>query len=46
LEEETAEQVARATFELLDARLPASELEDLKAVTPPGLHFLWPAGAA
>ena len=41
-----AEQVARATFELLDARLPSSELEDVKAVTPPSLHFLWPASAA
>lgn len=40
-----AEEVARATFELLDARLPPSELEDVKAVTPPALHFLWPVGA-
>lgn len=37
-----AEAVARATFELLDARLPPAELEAVKAVTPPGLHFLWP----
>jgi uncharacterized protein (DUF2267 family) len=40
-----AEEVARATFALLDARLPSAELEDVKAATPPSLHFLWPAGA-
>jgi uncharacterized protein (DUF2267 family) len=41
-----AEQAARTMFELLDARLPPAELEDVKAATPSGLHFLWPAGAA
>ncbi len=40
-----AEQVARGMFELLDARLPPTELEDVKAATPSSLHFLWPAGA-
>jgi uncharacterized protein (DUF2267 family) len=37
-----AEQVARAVFALLSARLSASELENAKATTPPALHGLWP----
>ena len=37
------EQVARAVFALLAARLPAAELEDAKAVTPQPLHNLWPS---
>ncbi len=36
------EQVARAVFALLAARLPAAELEDAKAATPKTLHNLWP----
>jgi len=38
-----AEQVARAVFALLAARLPAAELEDAKAATPKPLHNLWPS---
>jgi uncharacterized protein (DUF2267 family) len=38
-----AEQVARAVMALLAMRLPAAELEDAKAATPPALHNLWPA---
>jgi len=38
-----AEQVARALFALLAARLPAAELEDAKAATPKPLHNLWPS---
>lgn len=38
-----AEQVARALFALLAARLPAAELEDAKAATPRPLHNLWPS---
>lgn len=38
-----AEQVARAVFALLAARLPAAELEDAKAATPRPLHNLWPS---
>jgi uncharacterized protein (DUF2267 family) len=38
-----AEQVARALFALLAARLPAGELEDAKAATPKPLHNLWPS---
>ncbi len=37
-----AEQVARAVFALLAARLPAAELEDAKAAMPKPLHNLWP----
>ena len=37
-----AEQVARAVFALLAARMPAAELEDAKAATPKTLHGLWP----
>ncbi len=38
-----AEQVARAVFALLAARLPAAEIEDAKAVMPRPLHNLWPS---
>ena len=38
-----AEQVARAVLALLAERVPASELEDVKAVTPKALRSLWPA---
>jgi len=38
-----AEQVARAVFALLAARLPAAELEDAKSATPAVLHNLWPS---
>lgn len=38
-----AEQVARAVFALLAARLPAAETEDAKAATPKELHNLWPS---
>lgn len=38
-----AEQVARAVFALLTARLPAAEIEDAKAATPKQLHNLWPS---
>jgi uncharacterized protein (DUF2267 family) len=38
-----AEQVARAVFALLAARLPAAEVEDAKAATPSTLHNLWPS---
>jgi uncharacterized protein (DUF2267 family) len=38
-----AEQVARAVLALLAGRLPASELEDVRAVTPKALRSLWPA---
>jgi uncharacterized protein (DUF2267 family) len=37
------EQVARAMFALLAARLPAAEVEDAKAATPHDLHNLWPS---
>jgi uncharacterized protein (DUF2267 family) len=37
------EQVARAVFALLAARMPAAELEDAKAATPRALHNLWPS---
>jgi len=37
-----AEQVARAVFALLAARLPAAELEDARNATPSVLHNLWP----
>ena len=38
-----AEEVARAVFALLAARVPAAELEDAKAATPQPLHNLWPS---
>jgi len=38
-----AEEVARAVFALLAARLPPAELEDAKAATPKPLHNLWPS---
>jgi uncharacterized protein (DUF2267 family) len=38
-----AEEVARAVFALLAARLPAAEIEDAKAATPKPLHNLWPS---
>jgi uncharacterized protein (DUF2267 family) len=38
-----AEQVARALFALLLARLPSGEIEDAKAATPKPLHNLWPS---
>ncbi len=37
------EQVARAVFALLSARLPTAEIEDAKAATPSVLHNLWPS---
>lgn len=37
-----AELVARAVFSLLARRLPASELEGIKTVTPKELHAFWP----
>jgi uncharacterized protein (DUF2267 family) len=37
-----AEHVARAVLALLAERLPASELEDVKAVTPKALRAFWP----
>jgi uncharacterized protein (DUF2267 family) len=36
------EAVARGLFALLAKRLPASELEDARAVAPEALHALWP----
>jgi uncharacterized protein (DUF2267 family) len=36
------EHVARKLLELLADRLPAAELEQVKAATPPGLLALWP----
>lgn len=38
-----AEQVARAVLALLADRLPAAEIEDVKAATPRELHNLWPS---
>jgi len=38
-----AEEVARAVFALLAARLPAAEVEAAKAATPGQLHNLWPS---
>ena len=38
-----AEEVARAVFAMLAARLPAAEIEDAKAATPKPLHNLWPS---
>jgi uncharacterized protein (DUF2267 family) len=37
-----AEQVARVVLALLAERLPAPELEDVRAVTPKALRALWP----
>ena len=37
-----AEQVAKAVLALFAERLPASELEDVKAVTPKALRGFWP----
>jgi uncharacterized protein (DUF2267 family) len=37
------EQVARAVFALIAARLSAPEIEDVKAATPSELHNLWPS---
>jgi len=37
------EHVARAVLALLAERLPAGELEDIKAVTPRLLRALWPS---
>lgn len=37
-----AEHVARVALALLAERLPASELEDVRAVTPKDLRALWP----
>jgi uncharacterized protein (DUF2267 family) len=37
-----AEQVAKVVLALLAERLPASELEDVKAVTPKALRGFWP----
>lgn len=38
-----AEQLVRAVLALLARRVPASELDDAKAATPPDIHGLWPA---
>jgi uncharacterized protein (DUF2267 family) len=38
-----AEEVVRAVFALLAARLPAAEVDDAKAATPRSLHNLWPS---
>jgi uncharacterized protein (DUF2267 family) len=38
-----AEHVAKVVLMLLAERLPASELEDVRAVTPKSLRGLWPA---
>jgi uncharacterized protein (DUF2267 family) len=38
-----AEQVARSVFALVAARMPAAEVEDVKAATPRPLHNLWPS---
>lgn len=37
------EAVARAVLAVLAARLPAAEVENAKAATPPPLHNLWPS---
>jgi uncharacterized protein (DUF2267 family) len=37
------EQVARAIFALIAARLPAAEVEEAKTATPRELHYLWPS---
>ena len=38
-----AEQVAKAVLAQIAERLPAAEIEDLKAVTPKALRAFWPA---
>jgi uncharacterized protein (DUF2267 family) len=38
-----AEHVARTVLALLADRIPATELEDVRAVTPKALRTLWPA---
>lgn len=38
-----AEEVARAVFAMIAARLPAAEVEDAKAATPKALRNLWPS---
>ena len=38
-----AEQVGHALFALLATRLPASEVENARAVTPAELHAFWPS---
>jgi uncharacterized protein (DUF2267 family) len=38
-----AEHVARTVLALLADRIPATELEDVRAVTPKALRGLWPA---
>jgi uncharacterized protein (DUF2267 family) len=38
-----SEDVARAVFALLAARLPAAEVEAARAATPKQLHNLWPS---
>ncbi len=38
-----AEEVARAVFAMLAARLPEAELESAKAASPTFLHNLWPS---
>jgi uncharacterized protein (DUF2267 family) len=38
-----AEEVARAVFALLAARMTPAELEDAKAASPKPLHNLWPS---
>jgi uncharacterized protein (DUF2267 family) len=38
-----AEQVAKTVLPLLADRIPAIELEDVRAVTPKALRGLWPA---
>ena len=37
------EQVAHAVFGLLADRIPAAELEEIKAVSPASLYALWPS---
>jgi uncharacterized protein (DUF2267 family) len=37
------EQVARAVFAVLEARLPGPEIEAAKGATPRTLHNLWPS---
>jgi uncharacterized protein (DUF2267 family) len=38
-----SEQVAKTVLSLLADRIPATELEDVRAVTPKALRALWPA---
>jgi len=37
------EQIARAVFGMLAARIPAAEVENAKAASPKSLHNLWPS---